>query len=394
MTIFSLPVPSTSENRWIDTDTNTDEASVEAANASRTLFQRLGVTSLPAHETRHLPVERLLVQDAAHITRSARRLVKSIQQVGILQSPSVVVCDGYTIHDPDATFAVIAGRRRVLAARFAGLNIIKCEVYASSTLPLSALLALIENMQRSAAWIQEVGALRQLLDEKVGLTMDDLAAFGFDRVHLAERLKIAQLPGSLLTQVLAGMVSRDVARKLVRLTPTQQERVAQLTTTGEALTAESVNEVLRVQITSGLLPLQATLAQSGEATPVACVLSTVSSSTGGCASEEEGVGEQIPPGGPLASLSMAGTTEPTAGQGLQEVLQALHLFQDCDTYRTVPRAIQTLTEALAQQVRLALRSASALQSSCQAVPVRKEQDTEEQESTQKKEQEQRSKNHV
>jgi ParB-like chromosome segregation protein Spo0J len=376
MTLFSLSVLASTENR--ETDTNSDEASIAPADVSRALFGRLGVTSLPAHETLHLPVEQLLVQDTAHITRSARRLVKSIQQVGILQNPSVVVCDGYTIHDPKAIFEVMAGRRRVLAARFAGLSIIKCEVYASSTLPLSALLALIENMQRSAAWIQEVGALRQLLDEKVGLTMDDLAHFGFDRVHLAERLKMAQLPGSLLTQVLTGMVSRDVARKLVRLTSTQQERVAQLATTGEALTAESVKEVLRVQIASGLLPLQATLAQSVQTAPVASVPSTVSSSsTDGCASEEE-VGEQTPPGGRLASLSMAGTTEPTAGQGLQDVLQALHLFQHCDTYRTLPRAIQTLTEALAQQVRLTLRSASVSQSSGQAVPVREEQDAQEQ----------------
>ena len=63
---------------------------------------------------------------------------------------------------------------------------------------LSALLALIENEQRSAAWVREVEALRCLIDEGVGMTLDDLAAFGFDRATLAERLKIAQLPAPLL----------------------------------------------------------------------------------------------------------------------------------------------------------------------------------------------------
>jgi ParB-like chromosome segregation protein Spo0J len=121
------------------------------------------------------------VAGADHLRRSAKRLVKSIQHVGILQPPSVVIQGEVDLHDPEATFEVIAGRRRVLAARLAGLPVVKCEVYAASTLPLSALLALIENEQRSAAWIREVEALRCLIDEGVGMTLDDLAAFGFDR---------------------------------------------------------------------------------------------------------------------------------------------------------------------------------------------------------------------
>ena len=374
MTMFPVSVLAFTENQ--ETDTHTDEASVAPAEVSLALFRRLGVTSLPAHETRHLPVERLLVQDAAHITRSARRLVKSIQQVGILQSPSVVMRDGCAIHDLDATFTVIAGRRRVLAARLAGLTSIKCEVYTSSTLPLSALLALIENTQRSAAWVQEVGALRQLLDEKVGLTIDDLATFGFDRVHLAERLKIAQLPQPLLSRVLAGTVSRDVARKLVRLTPTQQERVAQLANSGEEVTAERVKEVLRVQIASGLLPLQATLAQSFHPSPMSTASSAVSSVSAGLTPEdaEDAKGDStllcVPGVSPSASENLLSG----AGQALQEVLQAVCLFQHSDDYRAVPRAIQTLSEAFAQQVRIALRSASFPQRPCEPLSIRDERD--------------------
>jgi len=374
MTMFPLPVLASTENRRIDTDTDGAAVAVAPADASLLLLRRLGVTSLPAHETRHLPVERLLVQDAAHITRSARRLVKSIQQVGILQSPSVVMRDGCAIHDLDVTFTVIAGRRRVLAARLAGLTIIKCEVYTSSTLPLSALLALIENTQRSAAWVQEVGALRQLLDEKVGLTVDDLAAFGFDRVHLAERLKIAQLPQPLLSRVLAGTVSRDVARKLVRLTPTQQERVAQLANAGEEVTAERVKEVLRVQIASGLLPLQATLAQSFHPSPMSTASSAVSSLSNGLAPKdaEDAKGDSTLLYVPGVSPSASENPLSGAGQALQEVLQAVCLFQHSDDYRAVPRAIQTLSEAFAQQVRIALRSASFPPHPCEPMPIRDE----------------------
>ena len=111
-------------------------------------------------------------------------------------------------HAAEANFEVIAGRRRVLAAGLAGLTVVKCEVYEASTVPLSALIALIENEQRSFAWVREVEALRCLMDEGVGMTLDDLAAFGFDRAALAERLKIAQLPPPLFPRIAQRAANR------------------------------------------------------------------------------------------------------------------------------------------------------------------------------------------
>ncbi len=198
--------------------TEQDEDIREVNPADAVLLRWLGLEALLSHETMLEPTERLIVSGADQLARSAKRLVKSIQHVGILQNPSVVVQGGRDMHDEEAIYEVITGRRRVLAARLAGLIAVKCEVYSASTLPLSALLALIENEQRSAAWIREVEALRCLIDEGVGMTLDDLAAFGFDRTTLAERLKIAQLPAPLLNCVLTGGVNREVARKLARLT--------------------------------------------------------------------------------------------------------------------------------------------------------------------------------
>jgi ParB/RepB/Spo0J family partition protein len=238
-----------------------DEDIREVNPANAVLLRRLGLEAFPAHGTMLVHTERLIVTGADQLARSTKRLVKSIQQVGILQNPSVVVQGGHDIHDEEAIFEVIAGRRRVLAARLAGLLVVKCEVYAASTMPLSALLALIENEQRSAAWIREVEALRCLIDEGVGMTLDDLAAFGFDRATLAERLKIAQLPVPLLNYVLTGRMNREGARKLVRLTQAQQERVASLTLAGEDITAERVKDMLKAQINTGLVPVQDVLSQ-------------------------------------------------------------------------------------------------------------------------------------
>lgn len=225
------------------------------------LMQRLGITALPPHETMLLPLERMIVPGAALLTRQAARLVKSIQKVGLLQAPALVLRSGTTPHDPQATFDVVLGRRRILAARMAGLSVVTCEVYAWGTPQLGALLGLIENEQRGAAWIKEIEDLHRLIDDGVGMTLDDLADFGFHRGQLSERLKIARLPGPILTQLFAGKVSQEVAKRMARLSPVHQEQVAALAQEGEDLTAELITRVLRVQINTGLVPVQTALAQ-------------------------------------------------------------------------------------------------------------------------------------
>jgi ParB/RepB/Spo0J family partition protein len=337
----------------------------EVAPASIVLWRRLGLRALPSHETMLIPTERLLVAGTNQLVRSAKRLVKSIQHVGILQPPSVVVKCGAGLHDPEATFEVIAGRRRVLAARLAGLPVVKCEAYAASTIPLSALLALIENEQRSAAWVREVEALRCLIDEGVGMTLDDLAAFGFDRATLAERLKIAQLPAPLLARVLAGNVSREVARKLVRLSQVQQARVAGLAETGEEITAERVNDLLRAQIGAGLLPLQAALAQGWDIAQPPHVHALLDHPSGG---EERARETSDTKKGLSQEVSTSASPSP-----MLTLLAALHTFVQSPAYHTTPPPVQVLTGALEQELRLALREISPAPSSHVTVYHQREQ---------------------
>src|SRR5260370_7897076 len=116
--------------------TEQDEDIREVTPANAVLLRRLGIEALSEHETMILPTERLAVPDADHLVRSAKRLVKSIQHVGILQNPSVVVQGGVDIHDIEATFEVIAGRRRVLAAYLPALTETKSEANSTRTIPL------------------------------------------------------------------------------------------------------------------------------------------------------------------------------------------------------------------------------------------------------------------
>jgi ParB/RepB/Spo0J family partition protein len=306
-----------------------------------TLMRRLGIESLPSHETMLLARERIVVPGEALIMRPSKRLVKSIQRVGILQAPSVVVLSGTSPSDPEATFEVMIGRRRVLAAGLAGLQHIKCEVYASSTPQLSSLLALVENAQRSAAWIKEVEDLRRLIDDGVGLTIDDLADVGFDRGALTERLKIALLPASILNLIFAGTMRLDVAKKIARLNPTQQAKVAQLAEDGGELTADQIKSVLRAQIDTGLAPLQTALSQAWE---------------------QEDVAEPIANNGRSASfpesVPRSNGSEPVTPRSMASVLATLQGFeQQLASDHSLPQ-VRLLTRALVQQLQVTLRQSN------------------------------------
>jgi ParB/RepB/Spo0J family partition protein len=335
----TLPLPQTA---------HTDDVQA-VAPTDALLLRRLGLEIIPSHETMHLPLDRLIVPGAEQAARGASRLVKSIKHVGILQPPSVMLLQGSDIHANDATFHVIAGRRRTLAARLAGLAIIKCEVYAASTAQMASLLTLIENEQRSSAWVKEVEALRHLIDEKVGLTLDDLAAFGFDRASLRERLKIAQLPAPLVERVLAGSITHETARKLIRLAKAQQERIAALATAGEDITIEAVKHALRAQIDAGLAPMQE---QLGEAWASA-------------ASPESAVRPLRP--SPVSSPSSASASDTAFPQhtpidSLAQLVADLRRFEQSDDYHTVPQAVRTLATALFQQAEVSVRTAQTNQS--------------------------------
>jgi ParB-like chromosome segregation protein Spo0J len=304
------------------------------------LLQRLGIDAFPAHETRLIALDRLVVP-GADLVRPSPKLVRSIAKVGVLQSPAVVLRSGLSLADPEATFEVIFGRRRVLAAHLAGLSVLKCEAYESGTPQLASLLALMENEQRSAAWIKEVQDLHRLMSEKVGMTLDELVEFGFDRGSLTERLKIAQLPLPLLTAIFAGKVSLAVAKKLARLSPSQQEKVANLAVQGEDLTAELVKEALRVQVNAGLAPLQTALA-----------LSMTSNGEGKVAPTTLPV--------PASPVSEAFPVASGAAPSFVGILSTLRTFEQSLLVSPATQTLRVLTHSLIQEVEVAARASTVM----------------------------------
>jgi ParB-like chromosome segregation protein Spo0J len=229
------------------------------------LMKRLGIESPLSYQTRYLPIERLIVPGERLMKSSAGQFQTNIQLVGLLHAPLVVLEEGQGIDDPEATFRVVAGRRRVAGACRAGLTYIECRVYDALSPQMRALIVLSENMHRSPAWIEELKALVELVDEGVGMTDTELGkSLGVPVTRVREQLKLTQLPPPLLDQIFAGRMSQGTAKQLVRLSRTQQTFLASLAEMGEEITAEVVEQILRRQISTGFAPLQEMLAQQSE----------------------------------------------------------------------------------------------------------------------------------
>ena len=135
-------------------------------------------------------------------------LAASIRRHGVLQ-PIVVSRDG------DA-YELVAGHRRVLAARLAGKTTIPAVVRDEVGDRLE--LALIENLQRSDLNAIEAARAYKLLMETYGLTQEQLAErLGKSRSSVANMLRALSAPQVLQDAVIEGKIGEGHLRALLPL---------------------------------------------------------------------------------------------------------------------------------------------------------------------------------
>ncbi|HEY6433436.1 MAG TPA: ParB/RepB/Spo0J family partition protein [Acetobacteraceae bacterium] len=139
-----------------------------------------------------------------------QELADSIRARGILQPLLVRPHPGR-----DGRFEIIAGERRWRAAAQAGLHEVPVLVRALGNSDAMA-AALVENLQRQDLNpLEEAEGYNQLLEE-FGLTQETLAqAVGKSRSHIANMLRLLNLPPAIKQAVLAGDVTAGHARALL-----------------------------------------------------------------------------------------------------------------------------------------------------------------------------------
>ena len=150
--------------------------------------------------------------------KELEELAASIAQVGLLQPLTVRASGG--------GWELVAGERRLRAAVLAGLEQVPCLVTQADE-ARSALLALVENIQRQDLDFWEEALALDKLISVCGLSQEEAARrVGKSQSAVANKLRLLKLPGDVLGALRDGGCGERHARALLRLEDGERQRQA------------------------------------------------------------------------------------------------------------------------------------------------------------------------
>jgi ParB family transcriptional regulator, chromosome partitioning protein len=164
-------------------------------------------------------------------------LRKSIEAQGVLQP--------LLVRKNDGIFELVAGERRLRAAKLAGLRqvpVVVKEVGDAELLEMS----IVENIQREGLNpVEEADAYHRLMEE-FQLTQDQAAArVGKSRSAIANILRLRQLPGEIRNSIMNGRMTAGQARPLLGLDNTAQQLSAWKTILAKNLSAREAEQLVQ-----------------------------------------------------------------------------------------------------------------------------------------------------
>ncbi len=173
---------------------------------------------------------------------SLKELSSSIQEVGVIQPISVRrVVDGYE---------VIAGERRLRAAKLAGFDNIPA-IIMNADENKSALLALLENLQREDLCFFEIAEGYQRLIREQGMTQDDIAKkVGKSQSTVANKIRLLKLFPRVKKIIRDFSLTERHARALLNIPDEERQLMAVKTMCQERLNVQQSEELVRQIISS------------------------------------------------------------------------------------------------------------------------------------------------
>lgn len=138
------------------------------------------------------------------------QLAESIRQYGVLNPLTVR-------RAPGGGYELVAGERRLRAARVAGLNDVPCLVIAADNEDSSA-IALVENLQRrDLDFFEEAEGFKRLIDQ-YGLTQEEAARkVGKTQSAVANKLRLLRLSEQNMELIRSAGLTERHARCLLRV---------------------------------------------------------------------------------------------------------------------------------------------------------------------------------
>jgi ParB family chromosome partitioning protein len=193
-----------------------------------------GILQVPVDSVRRNPRQPRMHFDPQEL----EELTASVREHGILQ-PLIVSAEA------DGSYTLIAGERRLEAARRAGLRTVPVLVRQIGERERLE-LALIENLQRADLNpLEEAEAYRQL-HEEFGLSHEEIARqVGKSRVAITNTLRLLSLAQPLKQALLEGAISEGHARALLTLSTPEAQVAALRTVLQQGLTVRQTEELVR-----------------------------------------------------------------------------------------------------------------------------------------------------
>jgi len=173
-------------------------------------------------------------------------LAQSIREHGIIQPLLVTEERG---DDGQPTYQLIAGERRLRAAKAAGLARVPVTIRESTTRELLE-LAIIENVQRAdLSALEEAAAYQRLIDE-FHLTQTEVSArVGKGRVAVANTLRLMALSPELQQSLANGDISEGHARALLAIDDESMRHSIWQQVIEKQLTVRQTEQLARAAVT-------------------------------------------------------------------------------------------------------------------------------------------------
>ena len=181
---------------------------------SRPALRRGGIVYLCTEDIAPCPVQPRQNFDED----SLRELSESIRSYGILNPLTVRVRGG--------KYELVAGERRLRAAKLAGLREVPC-MLVDVTMEGASLIALVENLQRrDLDFIEEALGINQLII-MFGMSQEEAARrIGKSQSAVANKLRLLKLPRDILDALREHSLSERHGRALLRLPTAVEQRAA------------------------------------------------------------------------------------------------------------------------------------------------------------------------
>ena len=190
------------------------------------------------------------VQPRRHFDEEAlSELSESIRSYGILNPLTVRLRTG--------RYELVAGERRVRAAKLAGLREVPC-ILLDVNLEDAGLIALVENRQRrDLDFLEEAEGLRQLID-RFGLSQEEAARrIGKSQSAVANKLRLLRLPGDVLEALRDNGLSERHGRALLRLPEAEAQRAALAVILERGMTVAATDAYIDALLSAPEAPVQA-----------------------------------------------------------------------------------------------------------------------------------------